>query len=322
LQSALPFESLAVNGVGDVLRNGIHLARAYLHLKRQLRNFRPDLVLLVDYPGMNAGLARTALRLGYRVHYVAPPQLWAYRHPEGRLRKLQRALSGASLQVLFPFEAGRYESWTTRLCQGHFFSPPAPKPPDGNRLLLCPGSRRGIVLRNLPLWWRRLSDAGWRDGVDVLTPEFLVSEVKAIIKNKPEVSVFTDSAQAFSRAASAIAFPGTMTLELFLARIPARAWAVLDPLTLWAGRRKMRNRFTALPNLLLDREIFPEWVGTADAFRKNPPPWPDSVINWPSVSNADVMSIQEKMGSPDGVKTGVRACLELLSGNFHSRFQG
>ncbi len=316
LQSMGPIEHLAVNGVGDLFRHGISLAQSYFHFKRALRMFKPDLVLLVDYPGMNVGLVREALRLGYPVHYVAPPQLWAYRNLQSRLLRLRRALRGASLQVLFPFEKQCYTPWVTKLCQGHFFSPPSISPPTGNRLLLCPGSRREVVRRNLPLWLKRLSD--WPGGIDILTPEFLARDLeKIILKNPPvvvpvetpRIEVLTDPSKAFSRASVAISFPGTMTMDLVLHRIPTSVWAVLDPLTLWAGRRKLWSEFTALPNLLLEREIFPEWVGTKRDFKRNPPPLLSTL---PPVSNVDLAAIEEKMGSSSGMETGVKACLELL----------
>src|SRR5450631_2846856 len=53
LESRVPMKRLAVSGIGDVLRRGVFLLGVYVRLKRTLRNFQPDLVLLVDYPGMN-----------------------------------------------------------------------------------------------------------------------------------------------------------------------------------------------------------------------------------------------------------------------------
>lgn len=308
LESLLPIDRLAVNGIGDVLRRGLVLIPAYFRLKKRLRDFKPDLVLLVDYPGMNIGLARHAKRLGFPVHYVAPPQLWAYRNPEPRLSRLRKNLHGVSLQVLFPSEAELYEPWAVKLCQGHFFPMLSDSSVSGNRLLLCPGSRRNVLRRNLPLWLDRLVATGWKNGMDVLVPEFLAAEARVVVASWPDVEVFTDSVKAFSRAAVAISFPGTMTLELFLHRIPTQVWAVLDPLTLLLGRRKLRSRFTALPNLLSDREIFPEWVGTARDFKRQPP------VLHPQfpIRDEDVTEIQKKMGSSGGVQTGVQACLELL----------
>lgn len=77
----------------------------------------------------------------------------------------------------------------------------------------------------------------------------------------------TDAAEALARAPRAIAFPGTITLELALRRVPTLVLALLDPLTYAVGRRVLAGRRLALPNLILGEELFPEWAGT--------PPGPD-----------------------------------------------
>ncbi|HEX2613295.1 MAG TPA: hypothetical protein VHO02_06865, partial [Fibrobacteria bacterium] len=229
VESVFPLRGLAVNGIADVLRAGPSLWRARARLLRELRTFRPDRVLLVDYPGMNVPLARAARSLGIPVHYVAPPQLWAYRDPSARLRRLRAALEGVSLQVLFPFEADAYAHWIPAIRQGHFFAAHVP-PGDtarAGRLLLCPGSRLGVLRRNLPPWLARLRAAGYpAESLDVLVPEFLVDEARAICDDSS--TILTDRDAAFARAGAAIAFPGTITLELLLRRVPTRVWAVLD----------------------------------------------------------------------------------------------
>ena len=275
---------------------------------------RPDLVLLVDYPGMNVGLARLAVCLHSQVHYVAPPQLWAYRNPQRRIKRLRTELRGVSLQTLFPFEMESYAPWASRLRSGHFYHLPVSHAHSGKRLLLCPGSRAGVVRRNLTLWLNRLKELGLTEEIDVLVPEHLKKLAERILAGQPtgrkqSYVVLTEPSVAFSRAKAAIAFPGTMTLELFLQRIPTVVWAILDPLTLMLGRRKLRHEFVALPNLLLGKQVFPEWIGTAEDFKRNPP----SLSAWPVVSEQDLVAIQVKMGPSNGVDVGIQACVELLT---------
>lgn len=312
LRSLFSLRDLAVNGLFDVLRRAFFLARAYARLRRALAAFRPDLVLLVDYPGMNLGLARAALKRGVPVHFVAPPQLWAYRAPQGRLRRLRRDLKGASLQFLFPFEADFYAPWAGPVSQGHFFPEPAFDPPRGTRLLLCPGSRAGVMARNLPLWLENVRGFfGTLEGVDVLVPEFLGEEARKLCG--AGVEILTDRDLAFARAGAAIAFPGTITLELFLRRIPVRAWAVVDPLTLWMGRRKLRGPRLSLPNVLAGKEVLPEWVGTVADFKRSPPGIPESIGEWNVVDPEDgLASVWGAMGSNEGVDKGAEACLALV----------
>jgi lipid-A-disaccharide synthase len=323
LASPYSLADLAVNGVGDVLRRGPFLWRARRSLLRELESFRPDLVLLADYPGMNIPLARRARALGIPVHYVAPPQLWAYRNPARRRARLQRDLDQTSLQFLFPFESPAYEPWsgarTPRLSQGHFFPLPAFEPPRGTRLLLCPGSRIGVLRRNLPLWLSLVrAFFGTLEGVDVLVPEFLAYETRALCRDADAdgegLQILSDRETAFARAGAAIAFPGTMTLELFLQRIPTRVWAVLDPLTLWAGKRALRGPHVALPNAIAGKPLLSEWIGTAGDFHRRPPEIPESIAAWnPAATDEAVHAVWTRMGSDQGVATGVSACGDLVA---------
>lgn len=326
---ASPYElaDLAVNGVGDVLRRGAFLLRARARLARDLDAFRPDVVLLVDYPGMNVALARRARKQGIPVHYVAPPQLWAYRNPARRRARLRRALEGVSLQTLFPFEGASYPLWNASLTQGHFFPLPAfESAPErgGTRLLLCPGSRRGVLRRNLPLWLGRVqSFFGTLDGVDVLVPAALADEARRVIAaaspSGAPATVVTDTAAAFARAGAAIAFPGTVTLELFLQRIPTRVWAVLDPLTLYAGRRALQGPYLALPSAIAGEALLPEWIGTLADFRRAPPEIPEARADWnPAATAAAVAAVWTRMGSAEGAALAAEALTRArgaLSGN-------
>jgi len=277
---------------------------------------------------MNIPLARRARSLGIPVHFVSPPQLWAYKSPQKRLRRIRKALSdqssGISLQVLFAFEADSYPMWKGPVTQGHFFPPPAFESAHerkSTRLLLCPGSRRGVLRRNLPLWVARVrAYFGTLEGVDVLVPDYLEAEARALVSTAGarDVRILTDKEAAFAEAGAAIAFPGTMTLELFLARIPTRVWAVLDPLTLWVGKQKLRGPYIALPNVIATIPVFPEWIGSAEDFRRAPPEVPESKAAWaPEATVETVHAVWTRMGSDLGVERALDALDTLFPHKFH-----
>jgi len=324
LTSPYPLRDLAVNGIGDVLRRGAFLLRARARLLRELEAFEPDAVLLVDYPGMNIPLARAARRAGVPVLYIAPPQLWAYRNPARRLARLRRRLPGVHLQVLFPFETASFPGWNPPPAQGHFFPQPAfesARERGGTRLLLCAGSRRGVLRRNLPLWLSRVRGFfGTLEGVEVLVPDYLVDDARAICGDDPTIT--TDRAAAFARAGAAIAFPGTVTLELFLARVPTRVWGVIDPLTYLVARRVLRGPSDgriALPNVIAQEVVLPEWIGTAADFRRAPPEIPARREDWnPGATPEAVHAVWTAMGSGEGPRRAAET-LSALTGRAASR---
>ena len=170
-----------MNGVGDILRRGLFFAdRVFLPEAQLLRKFKPDLVLLVDYPGMNVGLAQwRSLRWGYPVHYVAPPQLWAYRHSGSATASVCKNLCAAfPLQVLFVSRSKRSfmshgpRNFVRGIFSAQFHQSTSASIGRSSVAVSGESPRRGapqsqnfVVASNL---YRN-----WNGGIDILTPEFL-----------------------------------------------------------------------------------------------------------------------------------------------------
>lgn len=94
----------AVMGVGEVLKTlPRHLGELKI-LKDEIKNWSPDLVLLVDYAEFNSHLAKSAKRFNVPAYHFIPPQAWAWR--ERRVEAMKQNLIGAG--VLFPFEEEFY----------------------------------------------------------------------------------------------------------------------------------------------------------------------------------------------------------------------
>ncbi len=350
LAPIMPLERIAVSGVWDVLRRAPTLLRAYRAAHRLLTTSRPDLVLLVDYPGLNLRLAVKARKLGLPVLFIAPPQTWVYRRRAGKLRRAAEALRGCAVHVLFPFEAGDYSASAALVSQGHFWVTPEfapagladmrdgdaaggfpPRPDwramDREDILLCPGSRLPVIRRNLLAWLDALETLYPRPGLfappgryGVLVPPGLTATVESFVKrhragrHAGNIQFQENRTEAFAHAQIALSFPGTMTMDLALARIPAVIVAVLDPLTLALGRRALASQRLALPNLLLPSEVFPEWFGVAtdltatvlsgllDRFNHANFPWQNILGR-----------LRDRMGEGQGAARAAESALQILA---------
>ncbi len=321
LRSLFPLERLALNGIGDVAKSALFCLRLYRTAVSRMHGFRPDLVLLVDYPGLNLRLLRQAVKRGYRVHYVSPPQWWAYRdeYVSRRMRRHGPYLKRASLQALYPFEAAPYAHAGMDISVGHFLpdSASAPSVRQTDKagpgcLLLLPGSRPHVMRRNLPRWLRALPVPGQGEEpipLILLLPEFLADEGRrhlAAVNLTGEV--LTSREEAFARAGRALAFPGTVTLELALAGIPTAVVALVDSLTVWAAKRVLRPGPLALPNRILGSKVFPEWAGTPKAFGHEVLRELLSAVP----STQEMPEIRERLrrelGPGDGAMTAVKRC--------------
>jgi len=91
---------LAVFGIWEVLRRIFYFLGVARTMKRAIREWRPDVVVTIDYPGMNLKLAAYAKGLGIPAVHIVCPQVWAWHR--GRVPKVAAALT--ELLCFFPFE--------------------------------------------------------------------------------------------------------------------------------------------------------------------------------------------------------------------------
>ena len=148
----------AIMGITPVIRNIFFLLGMMRRMRREILAWRPDLLLTVDYPGMNLRLARFAHARGIRtVHYICP-QVWAWHR--GRIPKIARFLD--QLLCILPFEPELFEG--TRLKAVFAGHPLVDRVAEtraaaaaalpwgagaGQRVALLPGSRKSEITRIL-----------------------------------------------------------------------------------------------------------------------------------------------------------------------------
>src|SRR5689334_17392854 len=79
---------MAFMGFVDVLKNIGKIRRNFRIVKESILAFKPDLLLLVDYPGFNLRMAKWATEKGIRVDYYVSPTVWAWK--EGRVEEIRK----------------------------------------------------------------------------------------------------------------------------------------------------------------------------------------------------------------------------------------
>ena len=95
---------ISVIGATEVLTHIGAIYRVYARLKRFLREERPDLLILIDFPDFNILTGKAARKLGIPILYYISPQVWAWR--KGRINTLARLVT--AMMVVFPFEVDLY----------------------------------------------------------------------------------------------------------------------------------------------------------------------------------------------------------------------
>lgn len=101
------YKDSAVMGFVEVVRNLGKIRRDLRQCKADILRYRPDAVVLIDYPGFNFRIAEFASRRNIPVFYYIAPKVWAWK--ENRVRKLQRYVT--RLFIIFPFEIEYFRKW-------------------------------------------------------------------------------------------------------------------------------------------------------------------------------------------------------------------
>lgn len=273
LRPLVNFETLPVSGFGDVLPKYFKLRSAYKVLENALQSKDCLGLVAIDYPGFNMKLTALAKNLDKPVLYVAPPQIWAWKAKRSRLfahcEKIQ-------LAVFFDFE---WEAYRKAQCNVVKVTHPFVESAEymnvsrsaSGPVILLPGSRKGQALRNIPLFLNALERCSNKDLLankeiillasrEALVPAFKKATLNTNLKIEIAPRSVEKRAQFFSSAAMAISAPGTATLELALAGCPTVVCTKPDFLTKFFARRSVRTEFFALPNLILQEPIFPEFI--------------------------------------------------------------
>ena len=96
----------AVMGFVEVIAKARRLLDNVSFCKKDIMEWKPDVVILIDYPGFNFKIAEFAHNAGFKVFYYIAPKVWASR--EGRIRKLKSFVD--KLFIVFPFEKPYFDS--------------------------------------------------------------------------------------------------------------------------------------------------------------------------------------------------------------------
>jgi lipid-A-disaccharide synthase len=328
---------LAVVGLMEVGQHLPAIFGALREVARTLRQSRPDLVILVDFPDFNFWVARLARFYGAPVMYYISPQVWAWR--TYRVRTLKRLV--ARLAVIFPFEAEFYQARGLAVDYvGHPFLETLPPTPDRQNWLaqwglapnlltiaLLPGSRGSEIARHLPamLAAARLVQQAVPETQFVLplastAPRKLVQGMvkgESLDTSGLRLELIPgQSYQALCAAHVAVAASGSATLEAALAGVPTVIVYRLSPLTFALGRRLIRVPHVGMANLLAGERLFPELL--QDDF--TPARLAQEVLGW--LQNGRRLAslrqglarILTRLGGPGASRRAALVALELLRG--------
>jgi lipid-A-disaccharide synthase len=267
---------LAAMGFWEVFRK----LRFFLKVRRDclkvLKTGKPDLVILVDYPGFNLKLAKDASRLGIPVVYFILPQVWAWKPKRTEaLKKYCRMLIS-----ILPFEKEFFAEYNAQIeYVGHPLIDIIPG--DGNaselksklgieedKKLVCllPGSRMQELERNLPpmvgamkFLYKKLDKLQ----VAIIRARDLSQDLydSIIADHTGKFHVVEhDKYDYIKTADAAVVASGTATLETAICGTPGVVIYKTSPMTYFLAKRMIKIDMIALANLVAGEKVFPELI--------------------------------------------------------------
>ena len=267
---------MAVVGLTEVLSRLHTITRASRELKSILKNDRPDLLILIDYPEFNLYIARFAKRYRVPVLYYISPQVWAWR--SGRVKKIARRIN--RMAVILPFEEAFYKKRGVMVDYvGHPLFDARPAKVDNEQISarsaenqdypvvgLLPGSRKEEITNLLPVMLRSAEIIGQHYGnircVLPLAPTIDPESVQSFIDSASmEVEVFQgDIYEVLSACDVAMVASGTATLETAIMEVPMVIVYKVSPVTYWFGKMFIKGPFIGLVNIVAGKEVVAELI--------------------------------------------------------------
>lgn len=267
------YKKMAFMGFADVLKNLGAVARNLSLCKQQITEYKPDVVIFIDYPGFNLRIAKFAKNAGFRTFYYISPKLWAWN--EGRIKLIKKYID--RMYIIFPFEVDFYNKHNILVeYRGNPLVDETEKRiasfPSKDEILLdlgiedkpvialLAGSRRSEIKFNLP---KMISMIHYFPdyqfvlaGVKNIPDDFYLT----IAGNAPIKLVKEKTYEVLHVAQAALVTSGTATLEAALLDIPQVVCYKADFFSMVIAWSVIKVKYISLVNLIMNSEVVKELV--------------------------------------------------------------
>lgn len=260
------YRDLAFMGFVEVLAHLRTIFRNIDFCKQDIVRFKPDVLVLIDYPGFNMRIAEWAKKQGVRVVYYISPQVWAWK--ANRVKKIKRDVD--KMLVILPFEVAFYAKWGFDVTYvGHPLIevvehernvipviPIAPKPV----IALLPGSRKQEILAKLPVMLQIVKYFPDYQFVIAQAPSIADSLYKELIGNEDVLLAPNQTYNLLKQAKAALVTSGTATLETALFGVPEVVCYKGNFISYWLAKKLIKVRYISLVNLIMDKPLVTELI--------------------------------------------------------------
>lgn len=262
------YRDLAFMGFWEVIKNIFTILRNLKFCKKDIEQFQPDTLILIDYPGFNLRIAKWAKQKGLRIIYYISPQVWAWK--ENRVKMMKKCID--KMIVILPFEKDYFKNkWNWEVeyvghplveeIESQKLKVKSEKLSDKEIIALLPGSRKQEILKKLPVMLE----------VSKAFPfyQFIVAKAPGLDDNfynsllQPYNNVSAVSGKTYDllmQSRAALVTSGTATLETALFGVPEVVCYKGSSISYQIAKRVIKVKYISLVNLIMDKLVVKELI--------------------------------------------------------------
>jgi len=275
------YKDLAFMGFFEVVKHLPTILDNIKFCKKDIEQFKPDVLVLIDYPGFNLRIAKWAHEKNYKVVYYISPQVWAWK--ENRVKSIKKVVD--KMLVILPFEKEFYEKWDYKVeYVGHplvqviedfskqrhasfktwseFGRNEEQQKNNKGIIALLPGSRKQEIEMKLPIMLEASQHFHQYRFIVAQAPGQPIELYKKLVANYSNVEVAFEGQtySLLSQATAALVTSGTATLETALFGVPEVVCYKGLNLSYQIAKRLVKIKYISLVNLIMNKEVVKELI--------------------------------------------------------------
>src|SRR6476659_9844981 len=262
------YRDLAFMGFAEIVKNLGTILKNLKFCKEDILQFKPDALILIDYPGFNLRIAKWAKKQGLKVIFYISPQVWAWK--ENRVKEMKKDID--KMIVIIPFEKEYFKNrwnWEVEYV-GHPLAEEienqkskiqTQKYSDNPIIALLPGSRKQEIAKKLPIMLEVSKFFHHYQFIVAEAPSVDDEFYQNFTKSYANVSsVKNQTYNLLSQSKAALVTSGTATLETALFGVPEVVCYKGSTISYQIAKRLIKVKYISLVNLIMDKLVVKELI--------------------------------------------------------------
>jgi lipid-A-disaccharide synthase len=266
------YRELAFMGFVEVIFNLKTILSNITFCKKDILEFKPDVIVFIDYPGFNMRIAKWAKALNYKTYYYISPQIWAWK--ENRIKAIKNDVD--KMFVILPFEKSFYEDkhqYPVDFVGHPLIDAIHNQPPFDEAVFrkennlgekpiiaLLPGSRKQEITKMLGVMLSVVDDFQEYEFIIAGAPSQEYEFYQQFITNKNIKFISNKTYDLLRSSTAALVTSGTATLETALFKVPEVVCYKGSNISYQIAKRIITLKYISLVNLIMDQEVVTELI--------------------------------------------------------------